>query len=350
MEAAAEDLKKETEPVTGASEPIISTSAEVEEAVADLTKVAEEIEKEKLNKFVDDTNAALNEKEKQDEEDEIYWENDADELDEEMKAKLDPDNLPRAPFRTDPEAPNTDEKGKYIPQVLTEEQRNEKEYLVAIERLGCTEKKPSRKAYKNFSLYFNLLSEQSSRIAVSYQRGATLKDRNKFTHCFHLVDGNGFELMESVAHLKRGDVWACTIYGDELWHTPMADRNILRDPKYRARHHEEEAAAKLKYLEKLNKIASPKKTLGLRLTEVEEALKGVVEVTKIYQQQQTTISMLLNLRTKDKYNHEMVEYLREQAGIHDARVAKLQEVQNMTLRTQHEILSILKESVKAAEA
>lgn len=336
------------------------------------------------DKWVDATNAALNEKEKDDEDvpdpcekadeaaaqlekiateilekhdhereeaqqEEIYWENDCDELDDEMKAKIDLDNGPSAPFRTDPDAPSTDAQGGYIPQVLTEEERADKEYQLAIERLGFAEKPPSKKAWRIFSLYYNLLTEQSSRLAVCYQRGASPKDRKKYTHCFHLIDGNPNEFLESISHLKRGDVWACTVYGDELWHTPMADRNVLRDPKYRARHHDEEAAAKLAFLEKLNKITSHKKSLQIRVTELEVAIKGIVQVTKVFQQQQTTISMLMNLRTKDKYNHEMVEYIRQQAGIHDARVAKLQEVQNMTLRTQEDILSILKESVRAAE-
>jgi len=331
------------------------------------------------DKLVDSINAALNEKEKHDEDvpdpcaadaaaaeldkiatqmsqmldehdrereeaqqEEIYWENDCDELDDEMKAKIDLDNGPSAPFRTDPDAPSIDANGKYIPQVLTEEERADKEYQLAIERLGFVEKPPSKKAWKIFSLYYNLLTEQSSRLAVCYQRGASLKDRKKFTHCFHLIDGNPNEFLESISHLKRGDVWACTVYGDELWHTPMADRNVLRDPKYRARQHEEEAAAKLAFLEKLNKITSPKKSLQLRVTELEVALRGIVEVTKIYQQQQTTISMLMNLRSKDKYNHEMVGYLREQAGIHERTVRNLMEVQNMTLRGHQEILAAVK--------
>lgn len=331
INAALNEKEKDEEDVPDPCEKE-AIEAKADAAVAQLDEVATA-----MAKMLEDHDRKAEEAQQE----EIYWENDADELDEEMKAKL--ENTPSAPFRTDPDAPSTDERGNYIPQVLTEEERADKEYQLAIERLGFVEKPPSKKAWKHFSLYWNLITEQSSRLAVSYMRGATLKDRKKYTHCFHLLDGNPNELLESISHLKRGDVWACTIYGDELWHTPMAGRNVLRDPKYRARQHEEEAAAKLAFLEKLNKITSPKKSLQIRVTELEMAIKGIVEVTKIFQQQQNTISMLMNLRVKEKYNHEMVEYLRQQASIHERQVKEIHEVQNLTLRGHKDILDAVKE-------
>ncbi len=213
------------------------------------------------------------------------FENDSDPLPEELTKLFIERESVSAPFRTDPEAPHKDEKGKYIPQILSEEERQKVATIEVPEKIfSCLEAKPSLKAWKNFSLLFNLLTEQSSRLAVDYQRGASQKDLARYTHRFHLVNDNMIELLELLAPLRRGDCWSCTVYGDILCHTPFASRNVFGDPNYRKRVHEEEAMAKIAYIKALEKETKGKGQsvkLGYRVAELELAIKAFKDLGDI---------------------------------------------------------------------
>lgn len=225
----------------------------------------------------------------------------------ELAKKMEERPQKSAPFRTNESDPSEDpnDNDKYIPLITKEAEKPWPEPF--------DEKALSEKAYKRLNIIFTLLIQPCSRIAVKYRKGATLADTKRYTHSFSLIEDNLYILLELLAPLRRGDVWSCTTYGDVLYHTPFATHNIFRDPNVRQKSAEEEAEVKLQFLEKLNK-KTRKIKMQLRIAEIEAALMGLQALSKTMVAQSNAIQTLLMLSTQEKFNHEMVGYLRDNMG------------------------------------
>lgn len=263
-----------------------------------------------------------------DEDEERYYQGLGIMFDQELADKLDAMELNKshAPKRTglwDEERTETEQiTGTYVPEVEDREDAN----YVAPDRLPFDEKPMSDNAHKVFNAIFNTFKD--SRIALDYLKGCTAEKAAKYTHTFVLWDANDprpinlVPLLELLAPMKRGDVWALTTYGDVLHHTPFAQPNIFNDPTLRQDTALMEAEKKMKYLSQLNKKNARKRT-ELRLTELEAIVSGLENFRKLALDQQRSVQILLQLRTRDQFNHEMVDYLRENVGKLDRYIKTL---------------------------
>ena len=216
------------------------------------------------------------------------------------------ENLPSAPSRTDPEADAYTEDGRYIPLVSTAE---EKASQVTEER-DFDEPPLSEKAAFNLNNLLNILTKGSSRLCVQYKKGATKKDLAQYTHKHDLVKGNAWQLLEYLAPLRRGDILRCCNYGDILYYTPFAHGNLFHNPLNREKIVEQETAEKLKLLEMINKERG-RRPMMLRMADCENIISEFAQLIKINKEQREAIQILLQLHTHEKFNHEMVNYLRD---------------------------------------
>lgn len=256
--------------------------------------------------------------------DEYFNQELADSIDKRLAAE------PSAPFRTDQEAPAFTEDNRYIPLVSQPKEGDVKgtgSKSDEQEKLPFDEEPMSEMAYKNMNMLLNILTKGSSRLVVRHLRGGTKTDLSIYTHKFHLVKDNTWELLECLAPLRRGDVWRCCTVGDVLYHIPFAHGNLFHDPLQRAKLVEQEAAEKVSVMHLINKNRN-KIATQLRVAECERAISEFGQALKQCTEQRDAIQMLLQLHTHEKFNHEMVNYLRDNLGKMNKQLASVVEQNN----------------------
>lgn len=240
-----------------------------------------------------------------------------EEIDKEMLEKLKAHEkaaLRCAPFRTSEDQPALDEQGRYIPRIVCPPKSK-----------FSAEVETSAKAEANFRTLWHALTEANGRIAIEFMEGAKAEDRKLYPLAFDLANGNGFELLNTLQNMKRGDVWRCTIYGDELWHFPTATRNVYDDPRFRAACAKLEADVRMLVLKKINKQRSAKLKLELRITKMEQVFEAFEEITKMHRSQTNAIGVLLMLRTHQRYDKGAVDYIRQEQYIIRDMLTKCEE-------------------------
>lgn len=221
--------------------------------------------------------------------------------------------------RTSFEEESHTENGVYIPEVNGPEDEPH-------EKLPFDELPMSDLAHQRMNVIINMLTKGSSRIVVVYRKGATEADTRKYTERFDLLKDNPWALFKSLDHMGRGDVWRCTTRGDILYHTPLADGNIYKDPTLSKQLAEQARAAKeesiRKALEEVN-LASKKHHFGVRLTALERFVGGLERLIRTTEEQHHAIQTLISLHTYEKHSAEMVSYLRDNIGKHDRLIRQL---------------------------
>lgn len=239
-----------------------------------------------------------------------------------MAKKIEDAEQNEAPFRTDENEPAHDEESsdnRFIPLI---EDQNEGEVKNATKQV-FDEIKASPKAIEHWKIIATTLSVPTSRIALLFKRNSTEKDLQSYSHRFHLINDNAWDLFSLLAGFKRGDIWMCTVAEDYLYHTPRPMGNIFDNPSIREKHAALEAAIKVKVLDQM---PDKKKKFNARLKDLEAIAAQNEKFEHIFRQQQQAIQMLLMLHNKEKFNHDMVNYLRDTVGILSRKVDALQKL------------------------
>jgi hypothetical protein len=230
-----------------------------------------------------------------------------------------------------------DEKGFYIPLVS----KTEEERVASIYGVTADSKKPieehepmSDKAREQLELLLNFIVDTSSRLAVAYKRGAFKSDLKEYTHKHHLTKDSPYALFSQLKEMRRGDVWRFTTFGDVLYHTPHASRNVFTDPVIRKKTVEEEAAAKVALLEQIDKQQRKRGALPLRVANLEHCISKMSDVFKALEEQRNSIQLLIAMHTRENFNTDLMNCLRDTVGRLDARVRVLDKLVVELLKKQ----------------
>lgn len=216
-----------------------------------------------------------------------------------------------------------DEKGFYVPLVSkTEEERVASVYGATIEaKKPLEEHEPmSAKANEQLNLLLHFIVDTSSRLAVSYKRGALKSDLKNYTHTHHLTQESPYQLFSQLRDMRRGDVWRFCTFGDVLYHTPHAERNVFSDPTIRRKTVEEEAAAKVALLEEINAQQKRRGTIPIRVAALEDCISKMSRVFMALEEQRNSIQILIAMHTRENFHSDLMNVLRDTVGRLDARV------------------------------
>lgn len=201
---------------------------------------------------------------------------------------------------------------QYVPEILTPEEQ-------AMLQETFDEKPPSKLAQERIGAILSLLTRDPSKLAVMFKRGAALKDLSFYPFRFPLTgeSADPYILFAHLKGLKCGDVVRMTAYGDDLYFR-VTGSNIYEDPLKR-----QEYVKVLADLEK--KLASQrgKLDLGLRVTALEKLASEDKHYREVIKKHEQAVQMLLMLHSREKFNHEMVTYIRSNTASLQRKVDEL---------------------------
>ena len=259
------------------------------------------------------------------------YDKDLDEGINEANAKADKEVPVRTGPVTDTSMPDREKDGTYIVRVVGD--HDPPLPPMTHKEKAMKEGFASEKAWERWRILKATLMQPTSRVFIQRLNGATEADLKNYTHQFDLIKGVAWELLTLLAEFKQGDVWLCTIVGDILYHLPERRFNLFLDPLVREKMVEMDAEVRFRALkkaidaDKANRSVHERHARLIMLEkQVQEWLKDAEIFMKAFKQQQQAVQIMLKLGEKEKYNHDLILYLRDNVGRHEQEIRRMMKV------------------------